>query len=133
MMSLDRATSIERLKSQQLWDFVIVGAGATGASVALDAASRGFSVVLLDRHDFGKGTSSRSTKLVHGGVRYLAQGNISLVRDALHERSLLRRNAPHTVHEMSFLVPCKSWFEKLWVFLFTMDSLAKVGFQEPND
>jgi glycerol-3-phosphate dehydrogenase len=132
MMSLDRATSIERLKSQQLWDFVIVGAGATGASVALDAASRGFSVVLLDRHDFGKGTSSRSTKLVHGGVRYLAQGNISLVRDALHERSLLRQNAPHTVHEMSFLVPCKSWFEKLWYSLgfLVYDGLAgKSGFE----
>ncbi|MFM8573095.1 MAG: FAD-dependent oxidoreductase [Pirellula sp.] len=116
-MTLDRSTNLERLKSQTIWDLVIVGAGATGASIALDAASRGLSVVLIDRFDFGKGTSSRSTKLVHGGVRYLAQGNISLVRDALHERSLLRKNAPHTVHEMSFLVPCRSWFEKIWYSL----------------
>jgi glycerol-3-phosphate dehydrogenase len=116
-MPLDRPTSILRLKSQYLWDFVVIGAGATGASIAMDAAARGFSVLLVDRYDFGKGTSSRSTKLVHGGVRYLAQGNISLVRDALHERSLLRQNAPHTVHEMSFLVPCKSWLEKIWYSL----------------
>lgn len=130
-MSFDRATNIQQLKSQTIWDLVIVGAGATGASVALDAASRGLSVVLIDRSDFGKGTSSRSTKLVHGGVRYLAQGNISLVRDALHERSLLRQNAPHTVHEMSFLVPCKSWLEKAWYSLgfFVYDWLAgKSGF-----
>ena len=130
-MGLDRWTSIERLKSQAVWDFVIIGAGATGASVALDAASRGFSVVLLDRHDFGKGTSSRSTKLVHGGVRYLAQGNIRLVRDALHERSLLRQNAPHAVHEMSFLVPCKYRLEKRWDSLgfLVYDGLAgKSGF-----
>lgn len=116
-MSLDRTSTLDRLKSQTLWDFAVIGAGATGASIALDAASRGFSVLLIDRFDFGKGTSSRSTKLVHGGVRYLAQGNIGLVRDALHERSLLRQNAPHTVHEMSFLVPCKSWIEKIWYSL----------------
>ena len=104
-MPLDRTANIARLQSQAVWDLVVVGAGATGASIALDAASRGLSVVLIDQSDFGKGTSSRSTKLVHGGVRYLAQGNINLVRDALHERTLLRKNAPHVVHEMAFLVP----------------------------
>ena len=113
-MPLDRTANIARLQSQTVWDLVVVGAGATGASIALDAASRGLSVVLIDQSDFGKGTSSRSTKLVHGGVRYLAQGNINLVRDALHERTLLRKNAPHVVHEMAFLVPCKSWLEKIW-------------------
>ncbi|MEI6526434.1 MAG: FAD-dependent oxidoreductase, partial [Planctomycetota bacterium] len=130
-MSLNRSTNLDRLKSSTVWDLVVVGAGATGASIALDAASRGLTVALVDRADFGKGTSSRSTKLVHGGVRYLAQGNIGLVRDALHERSLLRNNAPHTVHEMSFLVPCKSWLEKVWYGLgFVLyDMLAgKSGF-----
>lgn len=130
-MSMDRSTNLRRLASQTIWDLVVVGAGATGASIALDAASRGLSVAIIDRYDFGKGTSSRSTKLVHGGVRYLAQGNIRLVRDALHERSLLRQNAPHTVHETSFLVPCKSWFEKIWYSLgfVVYDYLAgKSGF-----
>ena len=87
------------------WDVVVVGGGATGAGVAVDAASRGYSVLLLEQHDFGKGTSSRSTKLVHGGVRYLARGDISLVREALRERGYLRQNAPHLVHSRAFLVP----------------------------
>ncbi|HYH65736.1 MAG TPA: FAD-dependent oxidoreductase, partial [Urbifossiella sp.] len=77
------------------WDVVVVGGGATGAGVAVDAAARGYSVLLVERGDFGSGTSSRSTKLVHGGVRYLRQGNLGLVRDALRERGRLRRNAPH--------------------------------------
>lgn len=93
------------------WDVVVVGGGATGAGVAVDAASRGFSVLLLEREDFGKGTSSRSTKLVHGGVRYLEQGNISLVMEALKERGLLLQNAPHLVHELRFVVPNYSWWE----------------------
>ncbi len=92
------------------WDLVVIGGGATGAGTAVDAASRGYSVLLLEQHDFGKGTSSRSTKLVHGGVRYLAQGNISLVREALRERGLLRQNAPHLVHERAFVVPGYSWW-----------------------
>ena len=79
--------------------------------VAVDAATRGFDVVLLERKDFGKGTSSRSTKLVHGGVRYLEQGNISLVMEALKERGLLRQNAPHLVHDLAFVVPNYSWWE----------------------
>jgi glycerol-3-phosphate dehydrogenase len=100
---LDRA-----LARREPWDAVIVGGGATGVGVALDAAARGYKVLLLEQHDFGKGTSSRSTKLVHGGVRYLAQGDIALVREALRERGLLRQNAPHVVHELAFIVPSYS-------------------------
>jgi len=93
------------------WDFIIVGGGATGAGVAVDAATRGYATLLLEQHDFGKGTSSRSTKLVHGGVRYLEQGNVSLVMEALKERGLLRQNAPHLVSELPFIVPSYSWWE----------------------
>src|SRR5712691_1450859 len=93
------------------WDMVIVGGGATGVGVAVDAASRGYEVLLLEQSDFGKGTSSRSTKLVHGGVRYLEQGNISLVIEALKERGILRRNAPHLVHDLAFIVPNYAWWE----------------------
>jgi glycerol-3-phosphate dehydrogenase len=93
------------------WDMVIIGGGATGVGVAVDAASRGYEVLLLEQSDFGKGTSSRSTKLVHGGVRYLEQGNISLVMEALKERGLLRQNAPHLVHDLAFIVPNYDWWE----------------------
>src|ERR1700734_3493312 len=93
------------------WDIVVIGGGATGVGVAVDAANRGFEVLLVEREDFGKGTSSRSTKLVHGGVRYLEQGNISLVMEALKERALLLRNAPHIVHDLPFVVPNYSWWE----------------------
>ncbi len=114
-MTMDRDLMLRTAtQRREPWDIAVIGGGATGASIALDAASRGLSVLLLERSDFGKGTSSRSTKLVHGGVRYLAQGNISLVRDALRERGRLARNAPHVVHERSFVVPCRSWFEFAW-------------------
>ncbi len=93
------------------FDFCIIGGGATGLGAAVDAASRGHSVVLLEQADFAKGTSSRSTKLVHGGVRYLQQGNISLVLEALRERGRLTRNAPHLVHDLSFVIPNYSWWE----------------------
>ena len=93
------------------WDIAIIGGGATGMGVAVDAASRGFDVILFEREDFGSGTSSRSTKLVHGGVRYLEQGNISLVMEALKERGILRQNAPHLVHDLGFVVPNYSWWE----------------------
>ena len=93
------------------WDIVVIGGGATGAGVAVDAATRGYDVLLVEREDFGKGTSSRSTKLVHGGVRYLEQGNISLVMEALKERGLLRQNAPHLVHNLPFVVPNYAWWE----------------------
>ncbi|MCU1298723.1 MAG: Aerobic glycerol-3-phosphate dehydrogenase [Acidobacteriaceae bacterium] len=93
------------------WDIVVIGGGATGAGIAVDAASRGFEVLLLEKKDFGKATSSRSTKLVHGGVRYLEQGNVSLVMEALEERGILRQNAPHLVHDLAFVVPIYSWWE----------------------
>jgi glycerol-3-phosphate dehydrogenase len=93
------------------WDIIVVGGGATGAGVAIDGATRGYDVLLLEQSDFGKGTSSRSTKLVHGGVRYLEQGNVSLVMEALKERGLLLQNAPHLVHNLGFVVPNYDWWE----------------------
>ncbi|HVQ29227.1 MAG TPA: glycerol-3-phosphate dehydrogenase/oxidase [Vicinamibacteria bacterium] len=99
------------LGRREAWDLIVVGGGATGVGVALDAASRGYEVLLLEQSDFGKGTSSRSTKLVHGGVRYLEQGNISLVMEALRERGLLRQNAPHLVSDLAFVVPNYEWWE----------------------
>src|SRR5574338_589118 len=95
------------------WDMIVVGGGATGAGVAIDAAARGYSTLLLEQNDFGKGTSSRSTKLVHGGVRYLAQGNISLVRESLRERGILYKNAPHLTKNESFIIPCFSYAETI--------------------
>jgi glycerol-3-phosphate dehydrogenase len=93
------------------WDIIVVGGGATGVGVAIDAASRGYDTLLLEQSDFGKGTSSRSTKLAHGGVRYLEQGNIGLVMEALKERGLLLQNAPHLVHDLAFVVPNYDWWE----------------------
>ena len=93
------------------WDMIVVGGGATGVGVAIDAASRDYDVLLLEQSDFGKGTSSRSTKLAHGGVRYLEQGNIGLVMEALKERGLLLQNAPHIVHDLAFVVPNYDWWE----------------------
>src|ERR1700681_80744 len=93
------------------WDLLVVGGGATGVGVAIDAAARGYDVLLLEQSDFGKGTSSRSTKLAHGGVRYLEQGNIGLVMEALKERGLLLQNAPHIVHDLAFVVPNYDWWE----------------------
>jgi len=101
----------ERAERSEPWDIAVIGGGATGMGVAVDAAARGFDVVLVEAHDFGKGTSSRSTKLVHGGVRYLEQGNIPLVMSALKERGLLRQNAPHLVKDLAFVVPNYSWWE----------------------
>jgi glycerol-3-phosphate dehydrogenase len=99
---MKRADMLQRAMARtDPWDLVIVGGGATGVGVAVDAASRGYEVLLLEQSDFGKGTSSRSTKLVHGGVRYLEQGNISLVIEALSERGILRRNAPHLVNDLA--------------------------------
>lgn len=108
---MQRAQLLERLAQSRRHDIAIVGGGATGLGVALDAAARGLSVVLLESHDFAGGTSSRATKLVHGGVRYLAQGNLSLVRQALHERTTLLRNAPHLAQPLSFVMPAYRWWE----------------------
>jgi len=109
---MTRSDMLARLQDHKgEWDIVVVGGGATGVGVAIDAASRGYSTLLLEGSDFGKGTSSRSTKLVHGGVRYLEQGNVSLVMEALKERGILRQNAPHLVGNLGFLVPNYDWWE----------------------
>ena len=109
---MNRAACLHRIREHsEPWDLAVVGGGATGIGVAVDAAARGYQVVLLEQSDFGKGTSSRSTKLVHGGVRYLQQGNISLVMEALKERGTLRQNAPHLVSNLAFVVPNYDWWE----------------------
>ena len=106
-----RQDLLARLGEPRKYDLAIVGGGATGLGVALDAAARGFSVVLVESHDFAKGTSSRATKLVHGGVRYLAQGNVALVREALRERTTLLHNAPHLAQPLAFIMPSYKWWE----------------------
>jgi len=113
---MDREKISARIESDSSsgWDMIIIGGGATGLGVALDAVSRGFKTLVLEQADFSKGTSSRSTKLVHGGVRYLAQGNIDLVREALRERGLLQRNAPHLVQNEIFVIPNYSWWDKFF-------------------
>jgi glycerol-3-phosphate dehydrogenase len=106
-----RAGLVNALQGRPAVDLVVIGGGATGCGVALDAAARGFSVVLLEAEDFSQGTSSRATKLVHGGVRYLAQGNVSLVREALHERATLLANAPHLAQPLPFVMPAYRWWD----------------------
>lgn len=109
---MNRQMVLATLRAQTTpWDFIIIGGGATGLGTAVDAASRGYKTLLLEQHDFAKGTSSRSTKLIHGGVRYLAQGNVALVLEALRERGLLMRNAPHLVRHQAFVVPSYDWWE----------------------
>lgn len=110
---MNRDEAIVRLGAGKTWDMLIVGGGATGLACAFDAASRGYRTLLLERGDFAQGASSRSTKLIHGGVRYLRQGRVGLVRSALRERSLLMRNAPDLVHARDFIVPVYSGWEKL--------------------
>ncbi|MBK7562667.1 MAG: glycerol-3-phosphate dehydrogenase/oxidase [Chitinophagaceae bacterium] len=127
---MDRKLMIQQLESTPEWDICIIGGGATGLGTALDAASRGYKTILFEQYDFAKGTSSRSTKLVHGGVRYLQQGNIKLVMEALRERGLLLQNAPHLVHNQKFVVPNYSWWEKTFygVGLKVYDMMAgKLG------
>lgn len=101
----DRAQLLRSLETLGEVDLIVIGGGASGLGVALDARLRGLSVLLLESHDFASGTSSRATKLVHGGVRYLAQGNIGLVREALHERRALLNNAPHLAQPLAFIMP----------------------------
>jgi len=105
--------SLVRNHTDKIWDIVVIGGGATGAGIAFDAVSRGFQTLLLEQEDFGKGTSSRSTKLIHGGVRYLAQGDLVLVVEALKERGLILKNAPHLTFNQEFVIPVYSWWEAL--------------------
>jgi glycerol-3-phosphate dehydrogenase len=109
---MNRDTMIQKLQSHEgIWDILIIGGGATGLGIAVDSAARGYKTLLLEQHDFAKGTSSRSTKLVHGGVRYLQQGDISLVLEALKERGLMIQNAPHLVSNQAFVIPNYSWWD----------------------
>ncbi len=105
---------LRRLQGGEEWDVIVIGGGATGLGVAVDAASRGYKTVLVEQYDFAKGTSSRATKLVHGGVRYLAQGNIKLVMEALRERGYLLKNAPHLTTALPFVIPVFSLWEKFY-------------------
>lgn len=107
---LPRAALLARLQHDVLWDLAVVGGGATGLGVALDAAVRGFRVLLVESHDFAQGTSSRATKLAHGGVRYLAQGDIGLVHEALQERGAMLANAPHAAQRLAFVMPAYQWW-----------------------
>src|SRR5690554_1430261 len=129
---MNREELVDRLvNDDQPWDILVIGGGATGMGTAVDAASRGYRVALVEQSDFGKSTSARSTKLVHGGVRYLQQGNISLVMEALRERGILRRNAPHLVHDLPFVVPNYDWWEAPFygIGLKVYDALAgRYGF-----
>jgi len=110
---MHRDDGIDRLRDRtSTWDILVIGGGATGLGIAVDAALRGHAVAVVERGDFGCGTSSRSTKLVHGGLRYLGQGNLSLVREALRERAILRRAAPHVVHPITFAIPCHGMWER---------------------
>lgn len=108
---MHRERLLDEATDGRTYDLIVIGGGATGLGVAVEAASRGYDTLLLEQADFAQGTSSRSTKLIHGGVRYLRQGNISLVLEALHERGLLIQNAPHLVHHLSFVVPLYDWWE----------------------
>jgi glycerol-3-phosphate dehydrogenase len=124
---MNREELIKRMADPSIiWDQIVIGGGATGLGIAVDSASRGFKTLLLEQADFAKGTSSRSTKLVHGGVRYLAQGNIGLVREALRERGILLGNAPHLVRNESFIIPNYSWWSGIFyaVGLSVYDMLA---------
>jgi len=109
-----REELLEDLNNTPQWDVIVIGGGASGLGIAVDSVTRGYKTLLLEQLDFAKGTSSRSTKLVHGGVRYLAQGNIDLVKEALYERGLMLRNAPHLVHDQSFIIPNYRWWDKLF-------------------
>jgi glycerol-3-phosphate dehydrogenase len=126
-MEIKREMLVNQISDPSIiWDLIIIGGGATGLGVAVDAASRGFKTLLLEQSDFSKGTSSRSTKLVHGGVRYLAQGNIGLVVEALRERGILLRNAPHLVRNERFIIPNYTWLNAIFysIGLSVYDLLA---------
>jgi len=123
---ISRARLLAQLREPHVWDVLVIGGGATGMGIAVDAAARGFDTVLVEAQDFSAGTSSRSTKLIHGGVRYLQQGNVALVREALHERALLLKNASHLVQARPFIVPCYGLFERevMRIGLGLYDALA---------
>ncbi len=108
---MKRELMLKSLREEKIWDVLVIGGGATGLGAAVESTTRGYDTLLLEQADFAKGTSSRSTKLVHGGVRYLQQGDISLVLEALHERGLIRRNAPHLFKNLAFIIPNYEWWD----------------------
>src|SRR5665647_2182115 len=110
---MNREAVITKIKSTNIWDVIVIGGGASGLGIALESASRGYSTLLLEQSDFAKSTSSKSTKLVHGGVRYLAQGDVKLVREASIERGLLTKNAPHLVKNQTFIIPVYTRWNRL--------------------
>ena len=107
---MNRIKSLKKISKKKIWDLIIIGGGSSGLGIAVDSASRGYKTLLIEKYDFSKGTSSRSTKLVHGGVRYLQNGDISLVVEALRERGIMRKNAPHLVRDLSFVIPSYDWW-----------------------
>src|SRR5436190_20350257 len=111
---MNRDESLRTIRSGAEWDAVVIGGGATGLGSAVDAAARGYRTLLVEQGDFAQGTSSRSTKLIHGGLRYLRGGNMHLVRQALRERGLLLRNAPGLVHRLDFIIPSYRWWESAY-------------------
>src|SRR3978361_1111478 len=111
---MNRTSMLQQVDENKTWDILIIGGGATGLGTAVDAASRGFSTILIEADDFANGTSSRSTKLIHGGVRYLEQGNLKLVREALKERGRLLQNAPQVTKKLGFVIPAFSLTQKLY-------------------
>lgn len=137
----DRTVLLEKAQQLKEFDVIVIGGGSTGLGIALDSATRGYKTLLLEQLDFAKGTSSRSTKLVHGGVRYLAQANISLVKEALKERGILEKNAPHLVKNQTFLIPNYKWWEgayytlglKVYDFLAGKLSLGKSKHVSKNE
>lgn len=113
-MKISRSGLLEQaMAPSQIWEVLVIGGGATGLGIALDAVTRGYKTLLVEQSDFAKGTSSRSTKLVHGGVRYLAQGDVGLVREASVERGLLQKNAPHLVKNQTFIIPIYNWIDRI--------------------
>ena len=133
MRRFSRDESVAALQAGEKFDVVIVGGGATGLGTAVDAASRGYRVALIEGADFAHGTSSRSTKLVHGGVRYLRQGNVKLVFEALRERGRLTQNAPHLVRDRAFVIPNYRWWEGPFygIGMLVYDQLAgRLGLQK---
>jgi glycerol-3-phosphate dehydrogenase len=126
---MNRDAMINLLGKGQTWDVLVIGGGATGLGVAVDAASRGYSVVLIEMDDFAKGTSSKSTKLVHGGVRYLQRGDVSLVLEALRERGRMKRNAPHLVRDQAFVISNYRFWDNIFYFCgLTLYDILSFGF-----
>ncbi len=126
MVKMNRQTSLDKISTVDTWDIIIIGGGATGMGIALDATTRGLKTLLVEKGDLANGTSSRSTKLVHGGVRYLKQFHFKLVFEAIKERKIILKNAPHLSSALPFIIPIYSYFNMLYygIGLFLYEMLA---------